>query len=123
MTEAGEIHQAMRLASVFIVQHITHGGGEPVGAQDDDVAQGGVVFVMREVTEAVRDGDEEARDLIVHVVGAADGEDFIERQVGRARGLQGGADIGKTLRHGATDFGQGRGDAGDGFLSSSMPLR
>ena len=27
---------------------------------------------------------------------------------------EGGADIGKTFRHGATDFGQGCGDAGDG---------
>ncbi len=105
MTKAREFHQAVRGTRSFIVEDVTHGAGEPVGAQDDDVAQGGVVFVMREMTEAVRDGDEEARDLIIHVLSAADGENFIQRQVGHDRGLQGLANILKTFRHGATDFG------------------
>jgi len=109
----------MCIAGDFIVQHITHGCGKPVGTQDDDIAQDGVIFVMREVTEAVRDGDEEVRDFIVHALGVADGENFIERQVGHACSTQGGADIGKAFRHGATDFGQGRGDASDDLLEFS----
>ncbi len=98
----------------FIIEDVTHGGGEPVGTEDDDVAQGWVVFVMREMTEAVRDGNEEPRDFIIHVVGAADVEDFTQRQIRRALVLQGLTDIGKTFRHGATDFGQARGDLGNG---------
>ena len=108
----------------FIIEDVTHGGGEPVGAEDDDVAQGGVVFVMREMTEAVRDGDEEPRDLIVHVVGAADGEDFIAK-ADRARPCLAG-----LARTSAKLFGTERPTSGRlaatramARLSSSMPLR
>ena len=72
------------------------------------------MFIMREMTEAVRNGEEEAGDLIVHVVDAANGEDFVERQIRDVTLLQGETDIGKTFRHGATHFGQFGGDAGDG---------
>ena len=82
---------------------------------------------MREMTEAVRNGDEEAGDLIVHFVSVADGEDFIQRQIRDAAGLQGFAHILKTFRHGASHFGQFGGEAGDGefefFNAFAIPVR
>src|SRR3990170_3533604 len=82
---------------------------------------------MREMTEAVRNGDEQARDLIVHFVSAADGEDFIQRQIRDAAGLQGFAHILKTFWHGASHFGQLRREARDGefeFINAfAIPVR
>src|SRR5512138_3022881 len=50
-TQTGKLHQTLVTARLRVIQHITHGGSEPVGAEDDDVVQGGVIFVMCDVTE------------------------------------------------------------------------
>lgn len=106
----------MRVAGLFIIQNKRDSRRQPTGLEDDDILQGFVVGVVDEMPEAVFEGQEELGFGGVHALLGAEIEDLLAREVGGGVIFEYVAHFLPTFGHGAPNFGELGGGAGNGIL-------